>query len=71
VPPSIDVLSIVDDQVPAVTVPVLVRLDAVTPLPSVVAVSTFVPLILNAMPLRRLRCVLDVQADVEETQLNV
>ena len=64
-------LSIVDDQVPAVTVPVLVMLDAVTPLPRAVDVSTFVPFILYAMPLRRLRCVDDVQADVEATQLNV
>jgi len=71
VPPSIDVLSIVADQVPAVTVPVLVRLEPVTPEPRAVDVSTFVPLILYAMPLRRLRCVDDVQADVAATQLNV
>jgi hypothetical protein len=63
--------SIVDDQVPAVTVPVLVKLELVTPDPRAVDDSTLVPLILYAMPLRRLRCVLDVQADVEETQLNV
>jgi len=58
-------------QAPDEIVPTDVKLDAVTPEPSVVALRTDVPLILNSLPVNKLRCSEEVHESVASTQLNV
>ena len=56
---------------PVVSVPTAVRLEVVTPLPSVLPLRTEVPAILKSLPLARSTCSLKVQDPVALSQLMV
>ena len=70
VPPSATAMS-VPFHTPVVIVPTEVRLEPVTPEPSVVPLRTSVPLILYTLPLAMFTCSERVQASVASTQLIV